>query len=155
MRRIRTTFLQKERRKKHLNCNPPIPYYLNSPRPTVNSSHEGKAIESVPEADVAVQHDVWLPRAVPSPGFVPIRRYELRRRRRRRRRRADGDTVDAEIVKDATRCKMDLAGGLQRTLHGAVKPSTYFTHPICFIHKSLLLLHPQILGTQLTATRTK
>lgn len=35
--------------------------------------------------------------------------------------------MDAEIVKDATKCKMDLAGGLQRTLHGDVKPSTHRT----------------------------
>ncbi|KAH8149498.1 uncharacterized protein LAJ45_06578 [Morchella importuna] len=30
--------------------------------------------------------------------------------------------VDAEIVKDATKSKMDLAGGLERTLHGQTKP---------------------------------
>ncbi|KAI5841524.1 Fcf1-domain-containing protein [Morchella snyderi] len=30
--------------------------------------------------------------------------------------------VDAEIVKDATKAKMDLAGGLERTLHGQTKP---------------------------------
>jgi U3 small nucleolar RNA-associated protein 23 len=32
-------------------------------------------------------------------------------------------TVDAEIIKDADRFKMDLLGGLERTLHGQVKPS--------------------------------
>lgn len=30
--------------------------------------------------------------------------------------------VDAEIIKDADRFKMDLLGGLERTLHGTVKP---------------------------------
>ncbi|KAL3417289.1 hypothetical protein PVAG01_11289 [Phlyctema vagabunda] len=30
--------------------------------------------------------------------------------------------VDAEIIKDADRFKMDLVGGLERTLHGQVKP---------------------------------
>lgn len=45
------------------------------------------------------------------------------------------DSVDAEIVKDATKCKMDLPGGLQRTLHGTVKPSMYLR--TCF---STLLL---------------
>lgn len=33
--------------------------------------------------------------------------------------------VDAEIIKDADRFKMDLVGGLERTLHGQVKPSTF------------------------------
>ena len=31
-------------------------------------------------------------------------------------------TVDSEIIKDADRFKMDLIGGLERTLHGTVKP---------------------------------
>jgi hypothetical protein len=31
--------------------------------------------------------------------------------------------VDAEIVKDASRFKMDLVPALERTLHGKVKPS--------------------------------
>jgi hypothetical protein len=34
-------------------------------------------------------------------------------------------TVDAEIVRDADRFKMDLVGGLERTLHGQVKPSMF------------------------------
>jgi U3 small nucleolar RNA-associated protein 23 len=33
------------------------------------------------------------------------------------------DLVDADIIKDADRFKMDLIGGLERTLHGQVKPS--------------------------------
>jgi len=31
--------------------------------------------------------------------------------------------VDANMIKDADRFKMDLIGGLERTLHGQVKPS--------------------------------
>ncbi len=31
--------------------------------------------------------------------------------------------VDADIIRDADRFKMDLIGGLERTLHGQVKPS--------------------------------
>jgi U3 small nucleolar RNA-associated protein 23 len=31
--------------------------------------------------------------------------------------------VDAGIIQDAARFKMDLVGGLKRTLHGEVKPS--------------------------------
>lgn len=84
-----------------------------------NSSYEGEAIESVPEADVAVQHDIWLPRALPSFRFVPFLLQGIEERAL-----TDTRTVDAEIIKDATKCKIDLAGGLQRTLHGAVKPST-------------------------------
>jgi U3 small nucleolar RNA-associated protein 23 len=34
--------------------------------------------------------------------------------------------VDADILKDADRFKMDLIGGLERTLHGEVKPSMLF-----------------------------
>lgn len=33
--------------------------------------------------------------------------------------------VDAEIVKETTRCKMDLLASLERTLHGKVKPRTF------------------------------
>ena len=33
--------------------------------------------------------------------------------------------VDAGIIQDAARFKMDLVGGLKRTLHGEVKPSIY------------------------------
>lgn len=33
--------------------------------------------------------------------------------------------VDGEMIKDADRFKMDLVGGLERTLHGQVKPSMY------------------------------
>lgn len=40
--------------------------------------------------------------------------------------------VDAEIVKDSDRFKMDLVGGLERTLQGQVKPSTYSYNP--FLH---------------------
>lgn len=40
--------------------------------------------------------------------------------------------VDAEIVKDSDRFKMDLVGGLERTLQGQVKPSMYFYKP--FLH---------------------
>jgi hypothetical protein len=32
-------------------------------------------------------------------------------------------TVDADIIRDADKFKMDLIGGLERTLHGQVKPS--------------------------------
>ena len=32
-------------------------------------------------------------------------------------------TVDADMIKDADRFKMDLVGGLERTLQGQVKPS--------------------------------
>jgi U3 small nucleolar RNA-associated protein 23 len=31
--------------------------------------------------------------------------------------------LDAEMIRDADRFKMDLVGGLERTLHGQVKPS--------------------------------
>ena len=31
--------------------------------------------------------------------------------------------VDAEIIRDSERFKMDLVKGLERTLHGQVKPS--------------------------------
>jgi len=34
--------------------------------------------------------------------------------------------VDANMVKDTDRFSMDLVGGLQKTLHGEVKPSTFF-----------------------------
>jgi U3 small nucleolar RNA-associated protein 23 len=34
--------------------------------------------------------------------------------------------VDADIIRDADRFKMDLVGGLERTLHGQVKPSTLY-----------------------------
>lgn len=34
-----------------------------------------------------------------------------------------GATVDADIIRDADKFKMDLIGGLERTLHGQVKPS--------------------------------
>lgn len=34
--------------------------------------------------------------------------------------------VDADMIRDADRFKMDLVGGLERTLHGEVKPSTLF-----------------------------
>lgn len=33
-------------------------------------------------------------------------------------------TVDAEMIRDSCRFKMDLAAGLERTVHGKVKPST-------------------------------
>lgn len=32
--------------------------------------------------------------------------------------------LDADIIRDADRFKMDLLHGLERTLHGEVKPST-------------------------------
>jgi U3 small nucleolar RNA-associated protein 23 len=35
--------------------------------------------------------------------------------------------VDADIIRDADIVKMDLVGGLERTLHGQVKPSTLYT----------------------------
>lgn len=31
--------------------------------------------------------------------------------------------VDADVIRDADKFKMDLVGGLERTLHGQVKPS--------------------------------
>ena len=34
-------------------------------------------------------------------------------------------TVDSQIIQDAARYKMDLIGGLERTLQGKVKPSTF------------------------------
>ena len=41
-----------------------------------------------------------------------------------------GITVDAEMLRDADRFKMDLVGGLERTLQGEVKPSTSVpSHP--------------------------
>jgi hypothetical protein len=33
--------------------------------------------------------------------------------------------LDAQIIEDAARFKMDLIGGLERTLHGQVKPSQF------------------------------
>ncbi len=36
--------------------------------------------------------------------------------------------LDADIIRDADRFKMDLVGGLERTLHGQVKPSMKFIH---------------------------
>ena len=38
-------------------------------------------------------------------------------------------TVDAEMVKDSCRFKMELAPALQRTVHGKVKPSKYAPRP--------------------------
>ncbi|TVY20564.1 rRNA-processing protein utp23 [Lachnellula arida] len=35
--------------------------------------------------------------------------------------------VDADVLRDADRFKMDLVGGLERTLHGQVKPSAVIT----------------------------
>jgi hypothetical protein len=35
------------------------------------------------------------------------------------------NVVDADIIRDADRFSMDLIGGLERTLHGQVKPSNY------------------------------
>src|SRR5579862_5827982 len=40
--------------------------------------------------------------------------------------------VDAGVVRDAARFKMDLVGGLKRTLHGEVKPSISHTHSLEF-----------------------
>lgn len=37
--------------------------------------------------------------------------------------------VDADMVRDADRFKMDLVGGLERTLHGQVKPSSFILLP--------------------------
>jgi len=31
--------------------------------------------------------------------------------------------LDAQMIRDADKFKMDLVGGLERTLHGEVKPS--------------------------------
>jgi U3 small nucleolar RNA-associated protein 23 len=36
----------------------------------------------------------------------------------------DTSPVDAEIIQDAAKFKMDLVGGLERTLSGKVKPSS-------------------------------
>lgn len=44
-----------------------------------------------------------------------------------------GVTVDADIIRDADKFKMDLIGGLERTLHGQVKPSM---PPLSFLHSS-------------------
>jgi hypothetical protein len=41
--------------------------------------------------------------------------------------------VDADFVKDTTKCKMDLLAALERTLHGTVKPCMfpfYHFHPV-------------------------
>ena len=35
----------------------------------------------------------------------------------------DMHTVDAEMIQDADRFQMNLVGGLERTLHGKIKPS--------------------------------
>ena len=35
--------------------------------------------------------------------------------------------VDSQIIRDADKFKMDLIGGLERTLQGQVKPSSYYT----------------------------
>lgn len=43
--------------------------------------------------------------------------------------------VDADVLKDADRFKMDLIGGLERTLHGQVKPSKQ----ICFLQPHVKL----------------
>lgn len=37
--------------------------------------------------------------------------------------------VDADIIRDADKFKMDLIGGLERTLHGQVKPSMPLSTP--------------------------
>jgi hypothetical protein len=37
--------------------------------------------------------------------------------------------LDAQIIEDAARFKMDLIGGLERTLHGQVKPSKLTSSP--------------------------
>lgn len=33
--------------------------------------------------------------------------------------------LDSNIIRDADRFKMDLVGGLERTLHGQIKPSMF------------------------------
>ena len=42
--------------------------------------------------------------------------------------------VDAEMVKDSSRFKMDLEPALSRTVHGKVKPSTSTTPRLLLIH---------------------
>jgi len=46
--------------------------------------------------------------------------------------------VDTQMIQDAARFNMDLAGGLSRTLHGEVKPSVYgprstMGHPLTIV----------------------
>jgi U3 small nucleolar RNA-associated protein 23 len=45
--------------------------------------------------------------------------------------------LDAEIIQDAARFHMDLVGGLERTLHGKVKPSTLI-YSSWSIHRKLI-----------------
>ena len=47
--------------------------------------------------------------------------------------------VDAEMVQDSCKFKMDLAAGLERTVHGKVKPSMFMS-----------LLHLESLVNKLT-----
>jgi hypothetical protein len=50
-----------------------------------------------------------------------------------------GLIVDADIIRDADKFKMDLIGGLERTLHGQVKPSKlpHYT-PLCTVLRCIL-----------------
>ncbi|TQS33968.1 hypothetical protein Golomagni_05669 [Golovinomyces magnicellulatus] len=50
--------------------------------------------------------------------------------------------VDAEMVHDASRFKMDLAASLQRTVHGQAKPSKSYQPTVI----RLLYMMPQGLG---------
>lgn len=48
--------------------------------------------------------------------------------------------VDAQMIQDTERFKMDLVGGLERTLHGKVKPSMHLSHTCSWhIHRCSLL----------------
>jgi len=40
------------------------------------------------------------------------------------------ETVDAQMLQDTQRFKMDLIAGLERTLHGTIKPSTLLNSTI-------------------------
>lgn len=48
--------------------------------------------------------------------------------------------VDAEMVKDACRFKMDLEAGLQRTVHGKVKTSKSKLSPIDILGNFAMLI---------------
>ena len=77
-----------------------------------------ETVEAVPEADATVRTDLRLSRTIPSTEYAcPVPTdfavYTT----------LTDTAVDAQMLQDTARFKMDLVAGLERTLHGQVKPS--------------------------------